>query len=240
MAKGGRGGRRSATAQMNTAPTGNVGNITFGAFTDTDAQQLRDDVDDMYTPSVRDAIKQYIANDTLYTGKAYSKSQTLNYKIDNGMPLNANEQYMDKYLQQGMHDLGKDAMLYRGCHENFLQDNFGIADYASMSETQLKSTLVGTHYSTKSYSSFSYDLNKNPFLKGSQSGGREIVIEQKTKSGTKVVFGAKSQAEIITNKMTGNTITDVYFDTTGKYGKTATPKNSYKTKPVLVIVQETD
>lgn len=216
------------------------GTINYGTLTDADAQQIRDDVDAMYTPSVRDAIKQYIANDTKNTGKQYSKSQTLNHKLNNNLPLNANEQYMDKYLQKGMHDIGKNVTLIRGCHEDFLQ-SLGISDYASMTESQLKQKLVNMHYTTKSYSSFSYDISKNPFLgNGQYSGGREIIMKQYTKSTTKVVFGAKSQAEIITNKGTGSTIKNVYFDTQNEFGGTATPKGSYKSKPVLVVEVETD
>lgn len=245
MPKGSRGGRRSSGGNSNSSSNSN--NVTqgnslsggggggFTIMSDADAQQIRDDVDHMYSPSVRDAIKQYIANDTKNTGKAYSMSQTLNHKLNNGLALDANEQYMVKYMQKGMHDIGKDVVLTRGCHEDFLQ-GLGISNYGNMSESQLKSKLVGTEFKTKSFSSFSYDTSKNPFLGGSQSGGREVIIKQNTKSGTKVVFGAKSQSEIITNIGTESKITNVYFakDSSGNT-KMANPRASMKSKPVIII-----
>lgn len=230
MAKGSRGGRRASSG-------GSSG--TFSTMDDTYAQQLRNDVDSMYSPSVRDAIKQYIANDTKGTGKAYSMSQTLNYKLNNGTPLDANEAYMVKYLQKGMHSIGKDVVLTRGCHEDFLQ-GLGINNYGNMTESQLKGALVGTEFKTKSFSSFSYDTSKNPFLSGAQSGGREVIIKQNTKNSTKMIFGAKSQSEIITNIGTESKITNVYFakDASGNT-KRAYPRGSMTSKPVLIIETET-
>ena len=69
MAKGGRGGRRSGAsiAQSNTPAqkTGAGANITpinYTAFDDNDAQQRRDDLDDIYSgPDVTAAIKLYIS-----------------------------------------------------------------------------------------------------------------------------------------------------------------------------------
>lgn len=48
-----------------------------------------------------------------------------------------------------------------------------------------------------------------------------------------MVFGAKHQAEIITNKGTNYKITNVYYN-----GKTATPRTG-SSKPVIVIEAET-
>lgn len=244
MPKGSRGGRRSSggsnsSSNPNSATQGNSlsggGGGGFTIMSDADAQQIRDDVDKMYSPSVRDAIKQYIADDTKYSGNKYSMSQTMNHKLNNGLPLSANEQYMVKYMQKGMHDMGKDVVLERGCHEDFLQ-GLGIKDYTNMSESQLKSKLVGTEFKTKSFSSFSYNTSKNPFLGGPQSGGREVVIKQNTKSGTKVIFGAKSQSEIITNIGTESKITNVYFAKNADGSvKTARPKGSMTRKPVVII-----
>lgn len=243
MPKGSRGGRRSSSgsnssSNPNSTTQGNNLSGGGGGFTimsDADAQQIRDDVDKMYSPSVRDAIKQYIADDTKHSGNKYSMSQTMNHKLNNGLPLNANEQYMVKYMQKGMHDMGKDVVLERGCHEDFLQ-GLGINNYTNMSESQLKSKLIGTEFKTKSFSSFSYNTSKNPFLGGSQSGGREVVIKQNTKSGTKVIFGAKSQSEIITNIGTESKITNVYFAKNADGSvKTARPKGSMTRKPVVII-----
>lgn len=229
MPKANRGGRRSAPATQ-TATTGSGSPFSYGAFTDNDASQLRDDTDDRYTPSVLDAIKQYISKATDASG--YSMSQTFNHKLNNDLKLNANEKYMDKYLGQGMHDIGKDTYLYRGAHEDFLQQMLGIKNYSNMSAQQLQQQMVGMEYTTKSYTSASYDKSKNPFYTGANSGGREIEMVIKAPRTTKMVFGAKSQTEVIINKGTKYRVTGVNYT-----GRTATPRNAGY-KPVLQVEVE--
>lgn len=233
MAKGSRGGRRATTTQtISTTPTPSVstGTRSYGTMTDTMAQQLRDDVDDNYTSDVVDAIKLYISKKTDSAG--YSYSQNLNYKLDNDMKLNTNEKFIDKNMQQGMHDLGNDVVLTRACHDDVLK-SLGIQDYSKLTEQQLQSKLVGGTITSKAYMSFSYDESKNPFLTGSQSGGREVIWKVNAGKNTKVVFGAKSQAEIITNKGTQYKITNVKYT-----NKMATPRNSATSKPVVIIEAE--
>lgn len=218
MAKGSRGGRRSGG--------------TFNVMTDADAQQLRDDVDDMYTADVVDAIKNYISNSNP-NGDGFSHSQNLNYKLDNGIALNATEDFIDKNIQAGMHSLGNNVQLTRGCHDDLLK-TIGINDYSKMSESQLKQQLVGTKLQTTSYMSTSYDVSKNPFLSSSSnvSGGREVVLKINAKSSTKGVFGAKSQAEIVLNKGTNIAIKNVYYD-----GTYATPRGRGKMPRVILEVE---
>lgn len=236
MAKGSRGGRRASASQGSaTAPspiTSSSAPRSYGTMTDADAQQIRDDVDAKYTPSVRDAIKQYISNTD--AGQGYSKSQWLNHKLENGMALNANEKYMDKYLQQGMHDLGKDAILTRACHQDVIQ-KLGVQDYTKYSDAQLNQMLVGAKFTSTSYGSASYDVSKNPFITGAPAGGREVFMNIKAKSDTKVVFGAKSQAEIVLNKGTNFKVTGCHYD-----GTYATPRGSSKAMPRLIIDVEVE
>ena len=231
MAKNNRGGRNknipAQTPTQNTTTTSTT--RSYKTMTDTMAQQVRNEVDDRYTSDVRDAIKLYISKAT--DSQGYSMSQNLNYKLDNGIKLNASEKFIDKYMQQGMHPIGNDVVLTRACHDDILKD-LGIKDYTKMSDAQLQKALVGGVYTTKSYNSFSYDDSKNPFLTGSQSGGREVIIKASTPSTAKVVFGAKSQSEIITDKGTQYKINKVYYN-----GKTATPRNG-ASKPQLVIEVE--
>ncbi len=231
MPKRNRGGRRSAPATPVTPTGSGSGNIfSYGAFSDDDASQLRDDVDDRYTPSVLDAIKQYISK--AVNAQNFSMSQVFNNKLNNGLKLNANEKFMDRYLAKGMHDIGKDIILYRGAHEDFLQQALGVKNYSGMSEQQLKNQLVGMEYTTKSYTSASYDKSKNPFYTGANSGGREVEMVIKAPKTTKAVFGAKSQTEMILNKGTKYKVTDVKYT-----GRTATPRLS-GTKPVLQVEVE--
>lgn len=236
MAKGGRGGRRSAPSHVKptTAPTASVNNapVTYGVFDDTDAQKLRDDMTDIYDPDVTDAIKLYIS-DSNPNGDGYSHAQNLNYKLDNGMTLNPTEKFIDDNIQAGMHAIGKDSKLVRYCHDDILKA-CGISDYTKMTDAQLQKALIGTTMQTTSYLSTSYDAKKSPFAPNAPAGGgREVVMNVNAGKNTKMVFGAKKQSEIILNKGTNMKITGVHFD-----GSTAYPRNG-GAKPRVVIDVET-
>ena len=233
---GGRGARssisQSHTGAVLTGTGAGAGNITYGTFDDNDAQKLRDDMEDIYDPDVTDAIKLYIS-DSNPNGDGFSHSQNLNYKLDNGIPLNVNEKFIDDNIQAGMHSIGKDSKLVRYCHDDILR-SAGIADYMKMSDAQLQSALVGKTFKTTSYMSTSYDGNKNPFNpSASGGGGREVVMNINAGKDTKMVFGAKKQAEIVLNKGTNFKITGIHYD-----GSYATPRNSGR-KPRVVLDIET-
>lgn len=238
MAKSSRGGRRGGAsisqshtgAQVTNQAVINTGTRNYTNMTDTDAQKLRDDVDSRYDPDVTDAIKLYIS-DSNPNGDGFSHSQNLNYKLDNGKPLNATEKFIDDNIQAGMHDLGKDTNLVRYCHDDILQA-CGIKDYSKLSDNQLQSKLVGTTLKTTSYMSTSYDGKKNPFNPSAPNGGgREVVMNIKAGKNTKVVFGSKKQAELVVNKGTTMKIIGVHYD-----GSYATPRNKgYRPRVVLDI-----
>ena len=234
MAKGSRGGRRSAPShvQPTNAQPISTAPVTFGTFDDNDAQKLRDDMEDIYDPDVTDAIKLYIS-DSNPNGDGYSHSQNLNYKLDNGIPLNPTEKFIDDNIQAGMHEIGKDSQLVRYCHDDILKA-CGISNYASMTDAQLQKALIGTTLQTTSYLSTSYDAKKSPFAPNAPAGGgREVVMNVNARSNTKMVFGAKKQAEIVINKGTNMRITGIHFD-----GTTAYPRNG-GAKPRVVIDVET-
>jgi hypothetical protein len=236
---GGRGARSSISsiAQSHTGVTMTgsglgASNITYGTFDDNDAQKLRDDMEDIYDPDVTDAIKLYISNSNP-NGDGFSHSQNLNYKLDNGMALNPTEKYIDDNIQAGMHAIGKNSNLVRYCHDDILR-SVGINDYTKMSDSQLQSALVGKAFKTTSYMSTSYDGKKNPFNpSASQGGGREVVMKIKAGKDTKMVFGAKAQAEIVLDKGTNFKITGIKYD-----GSYATPRNSGR-KPRIELEVET-
>ena len=236
MAKGSRGGRRS-TSQSHTGAvmTGTAsvgGNISYGTFDDNDAQKLRDDMEDLYDPDVTDAIKLYIS-DSNPNNDGFSHSQNLNYKLDNGMPLNVNEKFIDDNIQAGMHSIGKDSNLVRYCHDDILQ-KAGISDYSKMTDAQLQSALVGKTFTTTSYMSASYDGSKNPFNPSkANGGGREVLMNIRAGKDTKIVFGAKAQAEMVINKGTNFKIVGIHYD-----GSYATPRNK-GVRPRVVLDIET-
>ena len=232
---GGRGASSSRPSGGGIAMTGmsvGGGGGTYSTFDDNDAQKLRDDMEDMYDPDVTDAIKLYIS-DSNPNGDGYSHSQNLNYKLDNGIPLNPTEKFINDNIQAGMHEIGKDSKLVRYCHDDILQ-SAGISDYTKMSDAQLQSALVGKTFKTTSYMSTSYDGSKNPFNPSAPNGGgREVVMNINAGKDTKMVFGAKKQAEIVLNTGTQMRITGIHYD-----GTYATPRNS-GTKPRVVIDVET-
>lgn len=232
LKRGGRRAKSQTAPQMAAAPQPTLTispapaamNVprNYKILTDAQAQQLRDDVDDRYDINATLAIKQYISKAD--TGNGYSMSQNLNYKIENNIPLNANEAYMLSYMSGAMHNIGTDTILMRGAHADTAAA-LGLSDWSNIkTDAQLQAKLMGATFTNKSLMSASYDVNKNPFLNGPQAGGREVVLKIKADSNTQMVFGAKQQAEVVLGigqkwKVTGARFT----------GKTATPRNSFKT-----------
>ena len=235
MAKGSRGGRRSfAQGNTSAAPTGAFGagsGGAFGAFTDQDAAQLRDDVDDRYDADVTDAIKLYIS-DSNPNGDGFSHSQNLNYKLDNGIALNPTEKFIDDNIQYGMHAIGKDSNLVRYCHDDILK-SCGISDYTKLNDAQLQSRLVGMKLRTTAYTSVSYDASKSPFNPSAPGGGgREVIMNVHAKSSTKVVFGSKAQSELVINKGSNMTIMGIHYD-----GSYATPRSRGRMPRVVLDIE---
>jgi len=236
MAKASRGGRRGSISQSHTPanPTGAIsggGGGGFMPFTDQDASQLRDDVDDRYDADVTDAIKLYIS-DSNPNKDGFSHSQNLNYKLDNGLALNATEQFIDDNIQAGMHAIGKNAQLVRYCHDDILK-KCGVSDYTKYNDAQLQQRLVGTQLKTTAYMSASYDGKKNPFNPSAPGGGgREVVMNVRANANTKIVFGAKKQAEVVINKGTDMKIVGVHYD-----GTYATPRGKGSRPRIIVDVE---
>lgn len=238
--RGGQGASKGSISQSHTgvtiqapqaAPTmtGPRNVSKYDPFTDTDAKNLIAANADAYDdPDFNYARKLYVSDATGSNG--FSFSQNLNYKLDNGLPLDANEQFMKNMLQNGMRPIGTDTVLFRAAHDDILKQ-LGINDYTKLTQTQLQQRLVGTTMQTTSYTSWSYDKTKNPFLPGQpQGGGREVYIVNKTQASTKMFFGAKSQAEVVTNIGTNLRIKNVYFD-----GTYATPRLKSTRVPRIVI-----
>ena len=241
MAKSSRGGRRavaggsisqSHTGIQLTGSDGGASGATYSTMDDAQAKGIISANSDIYDdPDFKNAQKLYISDADVH-GDGFSYSQNLNYKLDNGIPLDVNEKYIDDNIQFGMHDIGSNTTLYRACHDDILKQ-CGISDYSKLTDQQLQSRLVGTEFKTTSYMSTSYNTKNNPFMNGAQSGGREVYMNINAKSNTKVIFGAKQQSEVVVNKGTNMRITGIHYD-----GTYATPRGK-GAKPRVIIDIET-
>lgn len=189
----------------------------------------------LYKSGLNDVMKQYISQTD--AGQGYSMSQWLNFKLNNNMPLNANEKYMIKQINAKAYALGQNANLFRADHDDELK-RLGIKDYTQMSGAQLKKALVGKTYTNKQVLSTSYDKNTNPFYHNATksnsgvSGGREIYYNYKVKSNVRVVQGDRSQTEVAIAPNANFRITDVRYD-----NSTATPRNSSSKRRLIVDVE---
>lgn len=206
-------------AVIRAAPT----SINATQMTAADVRRILDEQEEDFTADEILAIKQYISQ--IAQGNGYSMSQNMNYKLNNGSALNANEKFVEQYLTEAMHPIGKDVVLYRGAHQGIIEE-LGVMNYDSLSESQLQSQLVGASWVARSFTSTSYDASKSPFLSGPQSGGREVVMNIHAAGSTNGILANRSQAECILGIGTNFRITGVRYT-----GKTATPRaanRSYK------------
>lgn len=178
------------------------------------------DADDMeqtqskYDINTRLAINQYIREDQQANG--FTLSQNMNHKLENNQTLNATETYVAQRLDAAMHDLGKDTLLYRAAHKDFLEA-LGVQNYQNMTPAQLNAAVQGATYRERKYVSTAYDKSKNPFIGGAQSGGREVYINIKAPSNSQCVLGNSKQAEVILSRGTTFRATGAHFDGTFAY-----------------------
>ena len=199
----------------------------FKQLTQVQAQALAA-VQNSYDINTRLAIMQYIRKDL--QSNQFGVAQNLNHKLENGLPLNATEQYIVDHLDRAMHPLGHDVVLYRAAHADVLEA-LGLKNYEHMTNAQLNAALSGAEYTEKKYVSTAYNQRMNPFIGGSQSGGREVYIQIHAPSNTKCVMGNMQQAEVILDrKNTRYRVRRAYFN-----GEYATPQKTGRTVPRVVL-----
>ena len=250
----------SAQAAAPAPQAAPAGPRNYGTFTDADAAALRQLQDSAYNGSVTAAVKMYTSGQpntpaANIDGQGHSLSQSMNYFLEQGVDLMkanaaqlnrqfgtsitpralASMQYAYQYMHAGAHAIGKDVVLTKGAHIDILSNQFGIRNFRGMSEQQLSQKLVGATFKNEAYVSTSYDAKRSPFLDKNSpiSGGREVIYRIHAKSETKVLFGLKSQAEIIIDRGTSFKVTGVRFS-----GATATPRGK-GTMPQIIIDLET-
>lgn len=201
---------------------------TFVHMTQQDADDM-DQTQQRYDINTRLAINQYIREDQQANG--FTLSQNMNHKLENDQPLNATETYVAQRLDAAMHDLGKDTILYRAAHKDFLEA-LGVQNYQNMTSAQLNAAVQGATYRERKYVSTAYDKAKNPFIGGAQSGGREVYINIKAPSNSKCVLGNSKQAEIILSRGTTFRATGAHFD-----GTFANPRLGGRLPRVVIDVE---
>lgn len=221
MPKNGRGGKGGGVTNHNTAYVQRRATHTihqaqaqaqqqgFNPLTQAQVQQNAQAQDlhlatqDIMTKYI---LKQYGRADQQTGG--FSRSQNLNNKLqESGGDLtkakfDQTEKKMVKYMDKAMHPLKSDTLLVRGDHAihpsgSGLMQRLGVANYQNMTQAQLNAALVGKTWTEHKYLSTSYDVTKNVFLNGNQSGGRSLVWNIKAKAGTGYVQARADQAEYV-------------------------------------------
>ena len=168
-------------------------------FADTDSRPYHDLRNGFnYYQSQNLTIDQQIAtvnylSDTTETGSLYSMSQNLNYNMANGLPLNANQQFVKDQMLSSMHNLGENVNLTRYDHSDFVDSMLkqkGInTSYDKMSIGQLQSALVGTKYGEERFVSTSTNNFKNaPYSTQQVFTSRAVKISYKAKANTQAMM----------------------------------------------------
>lgn len=227
---GGRGGQSILTRSRQNPPTAIPRN--YQQLTQSQAKPMFDAIEASYSDDINLtlAIQQYIRQDQQANG--FTMSQNMNHKLENGQPLNANEQYVANRLMTGMHDIGQDVVLTRAAHADFLQA-LGVSNYQNMSDAQLNAAVQGAEYTERKFVSAAVDPSKNPFLgNGPAAGGREVVIKIKAGSDTKCVLGNRQQSEVILGQGVKFRALSCHFD-----GTTAHPRSGGTLPRVVVEVE---
>lgn len=225
---GGRGSSSGITAAQAAQVQTNAQPITYMQLAGQDEQDVIAAYNG-YDINTKLAINQYIRQDQQAGG--YTMSQNMNHKLENNMPLNANEKYVADKLDAAMQPIGKNIMLTRGAHQDFLQA-LGVQNYSNMTETQINAAIVGVEYTEKKFVSTAWDAQRNPFMHGPVAGGREVYMNIKAPASTKAVIGNPNQTELILSRTTKYRVTGAHFD-----GTTAYPRNGGAMPRIVVDIE---
>ena len=175
----------------------------------------------MRDPALAAGVTDYINPVMQSNGKALS--QNANWAAATGQPLTKRQQQMLDAVDKLAKRIGQETTLYRADHPDFLERNCGLpANYSSMSDAQIRKTLVGKTWTSTSLESTAYDSRNNPFWPqpngrgtgthgqgGIRSGNREILIRYHTAKSTRVAFIQPSQSEAVLAVGTHHRITGV-------------------------------
>lgn len=221
---GGRGSNSGITkAQPTTTPR------AYKVLSQQEVDDMAQDQNSKYDINTRLAINQYIREDQQANG--FTMSQNLNHALETGAKLNANEQYVYNHLLNAMHAIGKDTVVVRAAHKDFLEA-LGVKNYQNMSDAQIDAAVKGATYQEKKFVSAAFDPKKNPFISGYASGGREVYLNIKVPKDTKCVLGNAAQSEVILSPGVKYVATGAHFD-----GSYAYPRAGGRLPRVIVDVE---
>lgn len=204
----------------------------------THQQMLRD-------PKLTAGITDYINPRMQANGKGMS--QNANWAAATGQPLTQQQKNMLNAVDKLARPIGAETTLYRADHPDFLERHCGLPkNYSSMSDSQLRSLLVGKTWKNTSLESTAYDSRNNPFWPqpggargtgksgqgGIRSGNREVLIRYHTAKTVRAAFIQPSQSEAVLAVGTNHKITQVRTTRTGP------TRTNLSGKKVLEVVIE--
>lgn len=211
---------QAAPQQQSGPPTGVNG---FGHLTPQQVSALENAAQQqmMRDPKLAAGVTDYI--NPVMQGNGKALSQNANWAAATGQPLAKRQQQMLDAVDKLAKPIGQETTLYRADHPDFLERNCGLpANYSSMSDAQIRKTLVGKTWTSTSLESTAYDSRNNPFWPqpngrgtgthgqgGIRSGNREILIRYHTAKSTRAAFIQPSQSEAVLAVGTHHKITGV-------------------------------
>lgn len=231
--RGGKSGGYTTVAKLSTS-----GTPKFKPLTAAQVDEIAEEQNEFLSEqdiNVRYAIKQYIRADQQANG--YSRAQNLNNKLETGGKLDQTEKKMVTYMDRAMHPIGQDTMLVRADHATTasgsgLLDKLGVKGYQHMTHSQLQQSLVGRTWHENKYLSTSYNVANNPFISGSQAGGRSVIMNIKAGASTRMVVGDTRQSEYILARGGNYKITGARFT-----GRTVYPRAGGSLPQIAIDVE---
>ena len=231
---------QSGLGQVNTVSTpSQAQQANSQAFSDTDNGPFKDFYggrkyyqSQTFSIDTEVSLQDYLYNQPV-DNTLYSPSQNLNYHMQQGTPLTAQEIFMRDSLLDGMHNLGYNMNLQRYGRVDYI-DNFGkiagvninSSNYGKMSEAQLKKALVGTEYGEAGFVSASYNQFKNA-PSGNNFTDKAVKLNIKAPASSQALMPGigpgGNLGEIVLAPNQRYRITDVRF--TGKRGRSGNSSN---------------
>lgn len=156
--------------------------VTYGRLPVSEAEYM---AEQDFSAATEAAIERYL-DPHRTPGSMYSPSQQLNYKLREGTRLTAAEKRMAEGLDAGMHDLGYDLNLTRYDRVGYIKRLLGRT-HEGMSESELRSALIGREYTDPAFVSVSHDRFRHAPA-GEPFTDKTVEIRVHAKKGTKALM----------------------------------------------------